>query len=1143
MKRVRNSVALVLALIFVLGSIPLSVSGEKTGAEIGAAAEDALAALDCARDGDVDAKTVSATVFLKEECGVETTEAEGEYLRNIGAEFKYSDVIPASCLVCKRTEGGITVTANDYTYTSSSGNTVRFVPKSAETAGQTKTFSEDRTVSFLGLEGGKTYEVTAQYEARIEINSQRLDAVINAAYREGSAVIAQKEAYASAIAEYERKSEEYAAAYASYLEKKNAYDAYLAQLEAYNAQKRAYEEYLNKKEVYNAQKAQYDQYLTEKTAYETALAEYAARSASFEADYKEYLTNKAQIAQCLQTLEVIETVFEDDGQGHVMYNTLKGNTVNSVLENKGLLESWAGVDPKEIEAAGEATAVLKEILEPYKKLKTDKERFLYYAAHYVEIRKNFIALYTHLFNLYKNPVVVAELYKKDRINRYMQFTAHLYLLSTCFDDETQTDHEWKIRNKYSKEVDENGNKKEYFGLSDLLSDVIYIKDFNRADPSGLTYPEQTLEEPVLPEMPTAPEPVAEPKKTWDTDLSEPTAPTPVQAPADPGTLESYAGKRPAEPSFTNDRLALEQEVRAGVLTERQVSDGIVVTLSVQAEKSVSYEGTVTVRFFDADRKTLLYSKVVLKGEGVSYGGKTPSREADAQFAYTFIGFFDADGREASLSSVSEDIDLYASYAHSPVLYQIKFTDHYGSQTLDCAYGEIPVPTLEGRSYTQDGFEYAFVGYEPAIAAVTGDASYTAKYVKVEPGYYTVVFSVGGVNTAQTVAAGEMPAPPQVDDYIDETRAYTFAGWTPEISGANASVTYTARFTSEYLVPFADKDQGARVTAGADEYAVQTSEAVGGCLAGGIFLRAANEEKSIRLVTGGPAVVFDKEAVKALSAVSALTAGSKDGVCVTLSLTDDKGADLLAEVRPALFFDLGCDPEDCRAQFSSAGERAELPYSAAQSGVTVTAPGSGEYFFCLPHNVIPGDANVVLSLAKAYAGDVVKASLRPDVQASILSLKLTTANGEEKTVLTDSFVMPDCDVTVTALISDVSLKYTVTFYQFDGSVLSTNTYGYNDPLIMPADPVKPSDREGYEYSFSGWEPAVIDRVIEDAEYRPVFKEVRVGVSDVYVSPYDSNRFISMVLFAKILPFFLAVIMLISGTVTSVLLLKEKNAKMR
>ena len=85
---------------------------------------------------------------------------------------------------------------------------------------------------------------------------------------------------------------------------------------------------------------------------------------------------------------------------------------------------------------------------------------------------------------------------------------------------------------------------------------------------------------------------------------------------------------------------------------------------------------------------------------------------------------------------------------------------------------------------------------------------------------------------------------------------------------------------------------------------------------------------------------------------------------------------------------------------------------------------------------------------------------------------------------DSTVM-DCtgDATYTATYESKYIDYTVTFKDWDGTVLSSKTYHYGDKVTAPADPIRAAD-EACTYSFNGWDNLVVD-CVGDATYTATY----------------------------------------------------------
>ena len=75
-----------------------------------------------------------------------------------------------------------------------------------------------------------------------------------------------------------------------------------------------------------------------------------------------------------------------------------------------------------------------------------------------------------------------------------------------------------------------------------------------------------------------------------------------------------------------------------------------------------------------------------------------------------------------------------------------------------------------------------------------------------------------------------------------------------------------------------------------------------------------------------------------------------------------------------------------------------------------------------------------------------------------------------------------NVIYTAVYNETVNKYTITFVDEDGTILSTADYEYGtaaEDIELPTSPVKEAD-EDYTYSFKAWAPKIVD-VTEDATY--------------------------------------------------------------
>ena len=1134
MKRMKRAAACILAAVFVCSCLPLLVFSqrdENVKERTAQTPESLLTMLDFTASGDKAPKVISASVLALDHAGVTLTDGERAYFDENGIALKYSDVIPASYLTCERTAGGVNVTARVYSFSTPSGNTVSYRPVSASLGGATAYFEGAQTLSFLGLEDGHSYEARVEYETEITLSADKTDALFNNGYRAGADMLDAQAAYEIACDEYQRKSDEYAEIYAQYVSENSAYEAYRASYEDYTAKMQAYEAYVAAKAAYEEELTRYQAYLSEKDTYDERAQAYAVAYNKYLEDNRVYLESVAQLEACRRALEAFKMVFFLDEENHMMYNTIKGDTVKTVLNNRTRLIEEAGANKNDIDNAGKATDALDALLTPYRKLTKERDKFNYYAEHYEELKDNFTLLFTSLRSLGRNKTVEAVLSNRDRWDRYCQFVAHLYVLTCTLDDTVILDTGWTMKDKT---------------LYDLLPDALIIEDKHCSDPAGLVYPDdKNLVEPTAPVAPTPPEAVKEPVKTWTVELTRPEKPEEVAKPDEPVDKTEYTGPKPVRPAPSDAERALMEEVTGGALTLRETQP-LSLKLTAVATRQVTYDGMATVRFYDYDRRTLLYSETVFKNDPqtVSYKGETPARAADERNTYTFAGFVDEDGKAAALSYLKGDVDLFASYNETPVDYTVVFITHTDRETVVCHYGDLPTPTLSEESYYDGETEYRFAGYAPQIARVTGNAEYTAVYDRVDPQRFMITFDDAGRKTAAVYKKGETPeAPETIGSYTDEEYRYVFERWDPEISAAEGDTVYTALYAREPLVPLTDGGEGVvRVVSGQaltaivpDEKSVMDVRY--------LLKRAAEEGKALSFVLSGMTVTFDEEALGKIADAVSFSAYAHDEDMV-FTLTDADGADLFAGggVGMTLTFS-GSVRDEFRVEYipQNGSDTSTVPFTVENGSVRVTLPRGGRYGIYLPHTVtVSGEA--IPSVGTAYKGDTVTIRPLAGPDAVIYSLTLISDTGEEQTLMfADSFVMPDANVTVKVHFNSPKVvEYTVVFYNYDGSEISRRVYGYNEDLVPPDAPTKPCEEEGYEYVFSRWDPKVITKVTADAEYRPVFNKATKTAPE---SPYDSDRFWQNVFFPKILPIFLGVLLVLGGIVVGVVFLVKKGKKGR
>ncbi len=174
---------------------------------------------------------------------------------------------------------------------------------------------------------------------------------------------------------------------------------------------------------------------------------------------------------------------------------------------------------------------------------------------------------------------------------------------------------------------------------------------------------------------------------------------------------------------------------------------------------------------------------------------TPSKAADAQFFYEFIGW------SPEITEVTADVTYTAQFSQTPRTYTITWMNGDGStlKTEEVAYGR--TPAYSGTTPTKPAtaeYTYVFNGtWSPSPAPVTGPAAYTAQFNQTDR-MYTVIWKDGNGNVlkSEEKTYGSMPSyngatPTKTGN---AQYSYTFTGWSPSPSAVTGDVTYTAQFS-------------------------------------------------------------------------------------------------------------------------------------------------------------------------------------------------------------------------------------------------------------------------------------------------------------------------------------------------------------
>ena len=134
-----------------------------------------------------------------------------------------------------------------------------------------------------------------------------------------------------------------------------------------------------------------------------------------------------------------------------------------------------------------------------------------------------------------------------------------------------------------------------------------------------------------------------------------------------------------------------------------------------------YQGTVTWKNWDG---TELYRTTEEYGATPVYGGVTPTRAADAQYTYRFIGW------TPEPVPVMGNAEYTAVYEKELRSYTVQWLNWDGTELYRTTekYGATPVYGGVTPTRADDGVNsYTFSGWNQTVTAVTGDTTYTAQF--------------------------------------------------------------------------------------------------------------------------------------------------------------------------------------------------------------------------------------------------------------------------------------------------------------------------------------------------------------------------------------------------------------------------------
>ena len=193
--------------------------------------------------------------------------------------------------------------------------------------------------------------------------------------------------------------------------------------------------------------------------------------------------------------------------------------------------------------------------------------------------------------------------------------------------------------------------------------------------------------------------------------------------------------------------------------------------------------TYTIKFMNGEE--VLQSTQVEYGAKPEYTGATPTKETTAEFTYTFKGW------DAEIVAVTGDATYNATFTATKRSYTITWLNDDDSQIDQTVveYGEVPVHGVPTKA-ADDQYTYSFDTWDPAVVAVTGDATYKAVYTSTAKTYAVTLHSNEGTINAGNIESYTYGIGATLPTNVTKT-GYNFGGWYDNVGLEGDPVTAIA----------------------------------------------------------------------------------------------------------------------------------------------------------------------------------------------------------------------------------------------------------------------------------------------------------------------------------------------------------------
>jgi len=469
-----------------------------------------------------------------------------------------------------------------------------------------------------------------------------------------------------------------------------------------------------------------------------------------------------------------------------------------------------------------------------------------------------------------------------------------------------------------------------------------------------------------------------------------------------------------------------------------------------------FEVYFNVTIIKATVTFLNYDGTVLSAQQYAYGEEVippedPTKPAEGDTKYVFVGWHE------ELKPCHGNATYIAVYEVYVEKYPVTFLNYDGSviSTAEYAMGEtVIVPENPTRPSDELG-EYVFVGWDKEVTACEGETVYTAvyelhvwKYMVTFLNYDGSVISATEYAMGETVAIPENPTRPS-DVYGD----YTFIGWDKEVTVCAGEATYTAQYSlawKEYTVTF-QNDDGTIISSATYTYGqtVEVPEVI--------------PEKPADLYGSYTFAGWDQEVTICEGDTVYTAKYDLDPIMYTVIFLDEDGTVIATQqygyqqtIQPP---QMPNKPADEYAQYVFIGWDQEV--TVCQGNMTFTARYEAKPIL---YTIIFRNYDGSIVSEKQYTfGQEIEIPENPTRPSDVYG-SYTFHSWDP---------MPqNCagNAEYVAVYQLIPKLYTVTFVDYDGTVLSSEQYTYDQTVNVPEAPHREADAYG-AYIFVGWDKEV------------------------------------------------------------------------